>query len=341
MLYELITKYHSLTTIDPHHRYKSWEHCYNFFKKHAYLLDDEEVFDRACLHLAFYLASWGMLRGGSFLLQKDYRIHNYFLRGVVQDSRFKGFLEMNSILEKENLYEINHLIDATIKAYTDNITIVNGQEKRLELSDTLISKILLGVYGNVPAYDRYFKQGLRIHGISQQLNRRSLLEIVDFYKCYRDDFDNCIQKFSKDGVDYTPMKLVDMYFWQIGYLLDTRDAKDKEIINIQEFASNYLSKKSNLNTHKEIHRGKKTVLNAGLTNSIREYIIEKLNTAKLAGSTSIDIKSGNIHKELELQNRMPAVCNAMVSLNAYRYQVIHDTPSGASSTKVVRYYMDL
>lgn len=27
------------------------------------------------LQLAFYLASWGMYRGSSFLLQKDYRIH--------------------------------------------------------------------------------------------------------------------------------------------------------------------------------------------------------------------------------------------------------------------------
>ena len=26
------------------------------------------------LHLAFYLASWGMCRGSSFLLQKDYKV---------------------------------------------------------------------------------------------------------------------------------------------------------------------------------------------------------------------------------------------------------------------------
>jgi len=31
--------------------------------------------DHLCLHLAFYLASWGMYRGSSKLLQKDYKVH--------------------------------------------------------------------------------------------------------------------------------------------------------------------------------------------------------------------------------------------------------------------------
>ena len=30
--------------------------------------------DYLSLHLAFYLASWGMYRGSSFLLQKDYKV---------------------------------------------------------------------------------------------------------------------------------------------------------------------------------------------------------------------------------------------------------------------------
>ena len=56
------------------HRYKSWEHCYNFFKKISKKKLDEEELDLAQLHLAFYLASWGMYRGSSFILQKDYTI---------------------------------------------------------------------------------------------------------------------------------------------------------------------------------------------------------------------------------------------------------------------------
>lgn len=60
-------------------RYLSWEYCYRNFhdarekcKKEKSPSDD---IDYLCLQLAFYLASFGMYRGSSFLLQKDYKIH--------------------------------------------------------------------------------------------------------------------------------------------------------------------------------------------------------------------------------------------------------------------------
>lgn len=86
MIYNTISKYHTLSKQDKHHRFKSWEHCFQFFQSNYKKLDKEDVLDHASLHLAFYLASWGMMRGGTFLLQKDYRIHEYFRRAVVADS---------------------------------------------------------------------------------------------------------------------------------------------------------------------------------------------------------------------------------------------------------------
>ena len=59
---------------DPHHRYRSWEHCFSHFSRRASFTDSEHR-DTAALQLAFYLASWGMYRGSSVLLWKDYRIH--------------------------------------------------------------------------------------------------------------------------------------------------------------------------------------------------------------------------------------------------------------------------
>jgi hypothetical protein len=78
--------------------------------------------------------------------------------------------------------------------------------------------------------------------------------------------------------------------------------------------------------------------NPGLTEKIRVYIREVLQQAKEAGAETVDLRSGDIHKEMGLVNRMPAVCNAMGSLRLYRYIIIHDTPSGKSSTKVIRYF---
>lgn len=60
------------TLTDPHHRFNSWKHCYHFFKENHARLNEEAIQDTAALHLRFYLTSWGMMRGSTDLLQKDY-----------------------------------------------------------------------------------------------------------------------------------------------------------------------------------------------------------------------------------------------------------------------------
>jgi hypothetical protein len=37
----------------------------------------------ACLHLSFYLASWGLYRGSSFLLWKDYLVHHDMVNRIL------------------------------------------------------------------------------------------------------------------------------------------------------------------------------------------------------------------------------------------------------------------
>lgn len=134
------------------------------------------------------------------------------------------------------------------------------------------------------------------------------------------------------------MKLVDMYFWQVGFLMDTISESDNELIKIKDFAAKF---KCNLPSKykKGNNKCESIYKNTWITNMIREYIISRLNQAKESGFTTIDLKSGDIHKSLKLDNRMPPVCNAMVLLGVFRYEIIDDTPSGASSTKLVRYYL--
>ena len=183
MIFEVISKYHELAKFDKHHRFKSWEHCYQFFSSNYKNIQDEKTFDQGCLHLAFYLASWGMLRGGSFLLQKDYRIHEYFLNEVVKNPQYHKYydLELQMDMNKFSVRGMDVLINDTINAYQNNIYQINGQDKSVNVTDTLASKILLGVFGNVPAYDRYLIDALKLHGIKSQFNEQSLLEIVEFY----------------------------------------------------------------------------------------------------------------------------------------------------------------
>lgn len=51
------------------------------------------------------------------------------------------------------------------------------------------------------------------------------------------------------------------------------------------------------------------------------------------GLAYIDLTSGDIHKDLQLSNRMPSVCNAMLSIEDVEIEILNDTPSGKSSTK--------
>lgn len=75
------------------------------------------------------------------------------------------------------------------------------------------------------------------------------------------------------------------------------------------------------------------------TEEIRKYIAELKATAKEMGKDTIVLKSGDIHKDLKLKNAMPQVCNAMRQSMNDGDIVLHTTPSGNSSTIMIRYYI--
>ena len=73
------------------------------------------------------------------------------------------------------------------------------------------------------------------------------------------------------------------------------------------------------------------------TDDIRQYILELKKATKDAGKSFIVLKSGDIHKELNLKSRMPQVCNAMRQSMNEDDIVLHTTPSGNSSTIEIKY----
>ena len=75
------------------------------------------------------------------------------------------------------------------------------------------------------------------------------------------------------------------------------------------------------------------------TDDIRHHIVELKKTAKESGNKFIVLKSGDIHKELNLKSRMPQVCNAMRQSMNEGDIVLHTTPSGNSSTIEIQYYV--
>ena len=76
------------------------------------------------------------------------------------------------------------------------------------------------------------------------------------------------------------------------------------------------------------------------TQQITEYIYSLFNQEKEKGNSYIVIKANDIHKQLKLTSRMPAVCNVMKRCMRLGDEVLHETPSGFSSTFEVKYYLD-
>lgn len=209
-----ILKFHAQLDGDDNHRYKSWEHCYAYFNQ------DKINIDVACLQMAFYLASWGMYRGSSFLLWKDYLIHKEVVENLLKNKHLQK-LNFTDTTD-EDINEIFNLISWIKNWYQNNIDFVNGEKKKVNVTDTLATKIILGALGCIPAYDRYFIDGIRNKGISYSgLKPSNFSSVAKFYKENHDSF-TCARNeiLKRSGINYPPMKLVDMYFWEIGYEFD-------------------------------------------------------------------------------------------------------------------------
>ncbi len=58
------------TKHDPTGRYASFDYCYNYFHP-SNNNDLKKDMEKSCISLGFYLASWGMFRGSSFILEKS------------------------------------------------------------------------------------------------------------------------------------------------------------------------------------------------------------------------------------------------------------------------------
>ena len=212
---ENIKAYFGVTEIDKHGRYLSWRHCYNNFTKCRSQYNDDTV-DYLCLHLAFYLASWGMLRGSSFLLQKDYKVHEPVVR-IILEEKYNSLcgISAEELTEDENLDLIEEITLRIRRAYAEEMSSVEGVTNNA--TDTLVTKILLGTLGCVPAYDRYYIQAVKQHGISSgNYNKNSVLDVATYYLSHKDTFEKLRKEMSKCGTEYPPMKLMDMCLWQAG-----------------------------------------------------------------------------------------------------------------------------
>lgn len=202
------------TQSNPYHRYTSFDYCYNYFR---ITNDPTKDIEKSCLELGFYLASWGMFRGSSFLLRKSVK----HFQPTIQ---YIATLD-NSVwdIDVDNYDETN--VKTIIKIYEDikNHLILNSNSDL-----TLITKILLGIFGFIPAFDNYFCNTFRVISDGQCGFRKVNVKALTFIKTFYDANKTTIDKLSaetfttdfitgqKTTTHYPKAKIIDMYGFTVG-----------------------------------------------------------------------------------------------------------------------------
>lgn len=165
------------------------------------------------MHLWSYLASWGMLRGSSALQQRS---------PAALIPLIKHFDAVDSIIWTMDVPDYPKHGVRLLKEYNEIATILTdilSDKKDITPSVTLVTKIMLGVYGNIPAFDRFFKETFHdLYGGFGVCGQKELNHIYEFYLRYESLLDNLAKemyvidfKGESTSVTYKKAKLIDMF----------------------------------------------------------------------------------------------------------------------------------
>jgi len=201
---------------DENGRSRSWEHCYAVFRDARTAPSPD--YDYLSLHLAFYLASWGMYRGSCFILQKDYKVHTPIVEEILKPEYDCLFGLACADLRDDDVWDQYTNLYKYIDGYFDPIrNEVAGRVVESQVSPVLITKILMGTLGCVPAYDRFFQDGVATYKVTtQEYSLKSVRKLAEFYEEHNDRLEEARHGMQTEDLTYPQMKLLDMGFWQIG-----------------------------------------------------------------------------------------------------------------------------
>jgi hypothetical protein len=199
-----------LAARSPEARYASFDYCFNYFQSHQEegRLPDllrGEALQLSCLQLGFYLASWGMLRGSSDLLQRSAR-HLAPVIEVISTAPMDVWR-----------MDADQYGDGRCAAVFDTAGRIRSALSG-GASDTLVTKIMLGVFGCVPAFDTYFKKGFDVSTFGPS----ALRKVGEFYSAHTDLIERHrpptieFESGAPTQLRYTRAKVIDMIFFVAG-----------------------------------------------------------------------------------------------------------------------------
>ena len=196
----------------PDGRYSSFDYSYNYFysfykeNRIEEIASDENI-QMSCLQIGFYLASSGLMGRSSSLIERSVR--NF--QGVIST-----ISQMDPVLWKIDLESYTPENIELLLECRNNI--IDSFSEDVKVSEAIVTRIMLGVFGNIPVFDQYFKNSMKMKKVS----RRSLMKLREFYeenKSSLDSFEIHTLDFltgKETDVIYTKARLLDIYGYMNG-----------------------------------------------------------------------------------------------------------------------------
>ena len=238
-----IYKYHAdpqVQSVDASkHRFASYDFCHSYFLRNRESLSSK--MEESCIYLWSFLGSWGMLRGSSVLFKENSPAS---LRNVVwciaETPKEVWDIDVEQYEYEKCRKQIIELYDSIKRALTDGSSHFDCKGNQItpfeNPSRTLVTKIMMGVFGIVPAFDTFFSDvfgslypGKGFH--SGDFSPDCLDAIYDFYLQNKQQLDSIkipvIDFYGKpiEGMYYKKAKLIDMYGFTRG-VLELKAGKD-------------------------------------------------------------------------------------------------------------------
>ena len=216
----------------------SWELCREAFEEYRHKKDlTVSITDYLALRLTAYLASFGMYRGSTILLKYfDYTVQIGAVEILLKpkyDLLF-GFDPFSKTADLKTFYELFYEVyQELFEYYKSKVNVAKNNIKERynkvgypipknlpNVTPTLITKILLGVYGCCPAYDTYSRSAMEDLGINVYKHNvpdiEDLINKVNSMPSLKKQMTTILTKLQAINPLYTPMRVLDIILWSKG-----------------------------------------------------------------------------------------------------------------------------
>lgn len=185
-----------------------WDICYSFFFKHR--LDLRKYKETACKVLLRYLSAFGMTSRTAFFVRWNYHDLKPLIEYCINHPEYYN-LDLNKYEELIALYKgIEKCLEQ------------NNKDKRKKPTATAVTKVMLAIYGCVPAFDSRFCKYFKESGFTGRFNESNLRIVNQFYCDNKSELNNLTKRLLRNAhyqeidIHYPVARLIDCYGWHCG-----------------------------------------------------------------------------------------------------------------------------